>query len=44
MDRFDLKIVGGNLIADTSTVIDGPARGAKRWYSPAKGPSCLPKA
>ena len=44
MDRFDLKLVAGNLIADTATVIDGPARGAKRWYSPAKGPSCLPKA
>jgi cytochrome b6-f complex iron-sulfur subunit len=44
MDRFDLKLVAGNLIADTSAVIDGPARGAKRWYAPAKGPSCLPKA
>jgi nitrite reductase/ring-hydroxylating ferredoxin subunit len=44
MDRYDLKLVGGNLIADTSKVIDGPTRGTKRYYAPAKGPSCLPTA
>ena len=42
MDRFDLKLVAGNLVADTSKVIDGPPRGAKRFYTPAKGPSCVP--
>ena len=44
MDRFDLKLVGGTLVADTSKVITGPPRGAKRFLTPAKGPSCLPKA
>lgn len=44
MDRFDLKLVDGVLVADTSTVITGPPRGAKRFFTPAKGPSCTPKA
>ena len=44
MDRFDLTLVGGSLVADTSKVITGPPRGAKRFLTPAKGPSCLPKA
>jgi hypothetical protein len=43
MDRFELKLVGGNLIADTSKVITGPPRGAKRFLKPAKGPSCVAK-
>jgi cytochrome b6-f complex iron-sulfur subunit len=44
MDRFALKLVGGNLIADTSKVITGPSHGAKQFLKPAKGPSCVPKA
>jgi len=44
MDRFPLKLSGSALMADTSTVITGPERGAKRFFTPAKGPSCLPKA
>ncbi len=43
MDRFDLKVSGGVLLADTSKVISGPARGAKRFLKPARGPSCVPK-
>jgi len=43
MDRFELKVVGGNLLADTSKLITGPTRGAKRYLTPAKGPSCVPK-
>jgi cytochrome b6-f complex iron-sulfur subunit len=44
MDRFDLRLDGGNLVVDTSKVIDGPPRGVKRYYEPAKGPSCVPGA
>jgi len=44
MDRFALKLVGGNLVADTSKTITGPSRGAKRFLKPPKGPSCVPKA
>jgi cytochrome b6-f complex iron-sulfur subunit len=43
MDRFDLKLSGGVLLADTSKVISGPGRGAKRFLTPPKGPSCVPK-
>ena len=44
MDRFVLKIDGGKLVADTSKLIAGPDRGAKKYLKPAKGPSCAPKA
>jgi cytochrome b6-f complex iron-sulfur subunit len=44
MDRYELKLIGGNLVADTSKLITGPTRGAKRYLKPAKGPSCVPKA
>ena len=43
MDRYALKLVGGNLVADTSKVIVGPPRGAHRYLTPAKGPSCVVK-
>jgi cytochrome b6-f complex iron-sulfur subunit len=44
MDRYELTLTGGILIADTSKLITGPSRGANRFYRPAKGPSCVPKA
>jgi cytochrome b6-f complex iron-sulfur subunit len=44
MDRYDLKLVGAQLVADTSKVITGPPHGAKRYLTPPKGPSCIPKA
>ena len=46
MDRFPVKLnpSSNTLVADTSTVITGPARGANRYLTPAKGPSCVPKA
>jgi cytochrome b6-f complex iron-sulfur subunit len=44
MDRFDLKLVSGSLVADTSNLISGPPRGSKRFLTPPKGPSCVPKA
>jgi cytochrome b6-f complex iron-sulfur subunit len=46
MDRFELLVdkATGGLVADTSKLVTGPARGAKRFLKPAKGPSCVPKA
>ena len=46
MDRYALThdTQTGALTADTSTVIVGPPRGAKQFLTPAKGPSCIPKA
>jgi hypothetical protein len=44
MDRYVLKLSGGSLVVDTSKVLTGPERGAKRYLTPAKGPSCVPKA
>ena len=45
MDRYQLTLdsASGALVVDTSKVITGPARGAKRYLTPAKGPSCAPK-
>jgi cytochrome b6-f complex iron-sulfur subunit len=45
MDRFQLHVdkATNTLIADTSKLITGPPRGSKRFYKPAKGPSCVPK-
>lgn len=44
MDRYPLKLAGGSLVVDTSKLLTGPDRGAKRFLKPAKGPSCVPKA
>jgi cytochrome b6-f complex iron-sulfur subunit len=44
MDRYVLKLSGGSLVVDTSKLLTGPERGAKRYLTPAKGPSCVPKA
>ena len=46
LDRYALTLDSktGTLSADTSTVIVGPPRGAKQFVTPAKGPSCIPKA
>ncbi len=43
LDRYPLKVDGDTLVVDTSTLINGPDRGAKRFFKPAKGPSCTPK-
>ncbi len=42
MDRYPLKLEADTLIVDTSKPIVGPDRGAKRYFKPAKGPSCVP--
>jgi cytochrome b6-f complex iron-sulfur subunit len=44
MDRYPLTLAGDTLVANTSTLLTGPDRGAKLYFKPAKGPSCAPKA
>jgi cytochrome b6-f complex iron-sulfur subunit len=44
MDRYKLTLEGDTLMVDTSKLITGPGRGAKLYFKPAKGPSCIPKA
>jgi cytochrome b6-f complex iron-sulfur subunit len=41
MDRFDIKIEGGNVLVDTSSVVEGPPRGVITGPTKAAGPSCL---
>jgi len=43
MDRFQVKIDGDNVVVDTGVQISGPPRGAKRFFTPAKGPGCIGK-
>jgi len=40
MDRYDLSLQNGKLLVDTSTLTDGPDRGAHQYLTPAKGPAC----
>jgi cytochrome b6-f complex iron-sulfur subunit len=41
MDRFPIRIEGGHVLVDTSTVVEGPPRGVLDGPSQAAGPSCL---
>ena len=43
MDRYRLSVDGDTLVVDTSKLLTGPDRGAKQYFTPAKGPSCSPK-
>ena len=43
MDRYRLSVDGDTLVVDTSKTVNGPERGAKQYFKPAKGPSCAPK-
>jgi len=40
MDQYGLAVVNDTLVADTNKVIPGPNRGAKKYYTDPKGPSC----
>ncbi len=44
MDRYDVKLVGQNVVVDTGTLMSGPPRGANHFLTPPKGPSCIGKA
>ena len=41
MDRFATKVEAGVLVVDTGTLEAGPDRGAKKYFSPPQGPSCV---
>jgi len=41
MDRFVVKVEGGNVMVDTSTVILGPPRGTDTINEPPQGPFCV---
>ncbi len=40
MDRYDLQLVDGVLVVDTSKLSTGPDRGANEYLTPPKGPAC----
>jgi cytochrome b6-f complex iron-sulfur subunit len=40
MDRYDLQLVDGALVADTTKLLPGPDRGADTFRTPPRGPSC----
>ena len=40
MDQYGLSVVNDTLVADTNKVIPGPNRGAHKYLTPPKGPSC----
>jgi len=41
MDRFPLRIHGGQVFVDTATPVTGPARGVSTVSNVPKGPSCV---
>jgi hypothetical protein len=40
MDRFELRLDSGTLVADTSKLIAGPDRGTQDFLTPALGSPC----
>jgi hypothetical protein len=40
MDRYPTDVHAGTVVVDTATLESGPDHGAKKYYAPAKGPSC----
>lgn len=40
MSRYPVSLDGDTLVVDTSHKITGPDRGAKKFLTPPKGPSC----
>lgn len=44
MDRYEVVVEDGELIADTSTLVAGPDAGSTGPPAPARGPSCVEEA
>jgi cytochrome b6-f complex iron-sulfur subunit len=44
MDRYELTVVDGELVADTTKLVPGPDRGARAFRTPPLGPSCASEA
>jgi len=41
MDRYPLEVKGDTVVVDTGTLEAGPDRGAKKYFEPPQGPSCI---
>jgi cytochrome b6-f complex iron-sulfur subunit len=44
MDRYEVTLQDQKVVVDTGVLQPGPARGAKHFLTPAKGPGCIGKA
>lgn len=40
MDRYEVAVVGGELVADTTKLLPGPDRGKQVFLTPPRGPTC----
>jgi cytochrome b6-f complex iron-sulfur subunit len=40
MNRYQTDVVAGTVVVDTGALQTGPPHGAKKYFSPKKGPSC----
>jgi len=41
MDRYPLDVQHGTVVVDTGSLDAGPDRGAKQYFEPPQGPSCI---
>jgi cytochrome b6-f complex iron-sulfur subunit len=41
MDRYKIAVTGNTVVVDTSNLIPGPDRGAKKYLEPPRGPGCV---
>ena len=41
MDRYPIDVKTGTVVVDTGTLDAGPDRGAKKYFAPPQGPSCI---
>ena len=41
LQRFPISIEGGNVVVDTSTILQGPPRGTDTIHEPPQGPFCV---
>jgi Rieske Fe-S protein len=44
MDRYHVALQGENVVVDTGTLTNGPARGTNHFLTPPKGPGCIGKS
>jgi hypothetical protein len=41
MDRYKVDVKNNAVVVDTSALTTGPDRGAKKYFEPPRGPSCI---
>jgi hypothetical protein len=44
MDRYEVKLDGGNVVVNTGKLLSGPPRGTDHFLTAPKGPGCIGKA